>query len=1518
MPDLDFNFDDTDDLNPEIVTRIYLYGSPTGTEKRTPEQYEQLQEIDPGRKGVNVGVDTVSYMSTGPGRYGTPDRAAALEKFFNSSTTLSAGTYSKSDMIANHGFTDEDFKFVVSHAETDTSNPDYAQRTYVWGQSGFVLSEQIEFVVDSSGTRWINYLQVRPYNDNFDFESDSLKTWLGNQFYLKPQIDPNDIGRTVQFDFQPTLNDSPVTMGYGNLNYTNDYNFTVSVHDPDGWDKAEELVPGIADQLHQDGVLRSSEIEGRKDISVDMENNEIGMAIGKSLASPLVLDLGASGSVELLSVEDSNSFFDVDQDGFEEHIGWVDGAFGDGFLVYDADEDGRINDISELFGSLEAEGFSELAAWDSNSDGKISSADADWADLQLWVDANSNGFTDPEELHTLASYNIASINLANTRKDEEVEGTLITNEGAFTYTDNSTGKIVDAWFTYDNVATIHSDYVQLYSNIDGLPTLRGYGVVADLHIAMSLDNGSGGLLEMVEDVAVLDIDDLLGSATLEADFRDILFTWAGVDAVGAASRGPNVNGQELAFLEKLLDDEFKQGALRSPNPYVQAGELLSDTFDNAYNALFARFLIQTEAGSLFNGTPSYDLASDAIIDAGTINTSVLDALETQATGLANTAAREVFWEDVVRYALGVRGGEAELTSNDLSVLGAAITGSDVSLTLSEIIDIIYDQGLGFTTIDGTNSAETLNGTSGHNDIDAKYGDDTLDGGAGDDILRGGPGIDNFIYELGDGNDLIVETSTDANFVTFGSGITTSDIVLSRIDRDDLLIHIDVSGNEGTIVVQDQFKYGGSPNPGGISKLVFASLAEINLSSINFTLEGTTAGETLHGVSEFGGFEDTIYGHGGNDIIHGLAGNDLIYGGSGDDTIYGNHINSSSTTDSNTLYGEGGNDYLEGTNGADHLFGGTGNDTLEGGSGADTYYYDYADGHDVIDEVSANDIDILKLGSSLDREDISFERVSGSGGSYDLKIRITPGVGGSIILADQLSLSTNGWISFVEFSDTTQIDMTDMDDVGEILLSGTTGADGLYGSGGQNGEYHDLIYGYEGNDTIDGYDGDDRLFGGDGDDTITGDYNDYGVDELTGGLGNDTLYGKRGSDTYFFDYGDGNDSINEEYDADIDYLKLGAGIVAGDLTFERVMSGTDNVKLLIDGGLGGSILLIDHLDSGDGKVDYIELADTTVIDLTNLLNLVLTGTSANETLYGVGGSSGSYIDRMYGLGGDDGLYGYGGADILYGGDGTDTVNGGDGNDTLYGEAGTDSLSGGNGNDRLIGGDGNDTIAGGSNTDTAVYEGLYEHYSITGTTTKTVTDNESTDGVDTVTTVETFEFYDGTWNGTTFTAFASNITGTTSANTINGTSAGEYISALGGADTVNGGDGNDILRGGAGNDILKGQDGADILYGGDNTDTFSFQGESVFTGMDVIRDFSGFGFEADKIDLSDVLSDLGYSSGTDTLSDWISVTNEGADSYINIDRDGDGSTYGSFEKMIRLKDVALGTNVATLVTNGDLVV
>jgi len=127
---------------------------------------------------------------------------------------------------------------------------------------------------------------------------------------------------------------------------------------------------------------------------------------------PLVIDLDGDG-IETISLDASRTYFDVDGDLFRERTGWLKGD--DGFLVLDANGNGRVDDISEMFGNRFQGGYDELAAYDSNGDGKITMADAVWASLQVWQDKNRDGVTQDGELKTLDQLGITELSLIRNR-----------------------------------------------------------------------------------------------------------------------------------------------------------------------------------------------------------------------------------------------------------------------------------------------------------------------------------------------------------------------------------------------------------------------------------------------------------------------------------------------------------------------------------------------------------------------------------------------------------------------------------------------------------------------------------------------------------------------------------------------------------------------------------------------------------------------------------------------------------------------------------------------------------------------------------------------------------------------------------------------------------------------------------------------------------------------------------------------------------------------------------------------
>jgi len=167
-------------------------------------------------------------------------------------------------------------------------------------------------------------------------------------------------------------------------------------------------------------------------------------------ATPLVLDLDGNG-IETTSAANGVNF-DVGGTGTASKTGWVGGA--DGLLVMDRNGDGAINDGKELFGAATVlangqragNGFAALAEQDTNHDGKITAADANFDKLKVWVDANHDGKTDPGELRGLVDLGIVELNVSFDKSDRVDNGNLVGMVSSYKTSDGQVHELADVWF----------------------------------------------------------------------------------------------------------------------------------------------------------------------------------------------------------------------------------------------------------------------------------------------------------------------------------------------------------------------------------------------------------------------------------------------------------------------------------------------------------------------------------------------------------------------------------------------------------------------------------------------------------------------------------------------------------------------------------------------------------------------------------------------------------------------------------------------------------------------------------------------------------------------------------------------------------------------------------------------------------------------------------------------------------------------------------------------------------------
>ena len=792
---------------------------------------------------------------------------------------------------------------------------------------------------------------------------------------------------------------------------------------------------------------------------------------------------------------------------------------------------------------------------------------------------------------------------------------------------------------------------------------------------------------------------------------------------------------------------------------------------------------------------------------------------------------------------------------------------NVVIRLSEIGLVLTQKNIG-ETVTGTEFGDTIYANDGFDTVNAGKGDDIIIGGKGNDQLNGGEGNDTYIYNIGDGLDTISNyqnSSTEGrnDKIKFGEGIKFSDLTF-RKNGNDLIITLFNDITQG-IVIKSQF----SSDYDSIEYLEFADGSQFNLKENVFTFQqtdghddvtGTKYDDTIYG----GAGNDTLKGENGNDILIGGKGNDSLNGGNGNDTYVWNlgdgldtiedyqssspdgHMDSVSfgqgisfedltfersgsdliiyvkgdrtqgvilrnqfnsdyyrieyleladgtvknlaemgftfqqtdrydnvtgTQYDDIIYGNGGNDTIDAGNGDDILVGGKGNDTLNGSYGNDTYVWNLGDGFDTISDYQSSSTesreDKIKFGEGISFEDLSFEN-SGN----DLIIYVNGDKTQGLRLKDYFS-GSNYTIEILEFADGSTVNLTQI---------------------GLTFQQHD------GSETITGTDYNDVIYANGGDDTL---YGENGNDILSGGTGHDRLNGGAGDDTYIWNLNDGIDTINDSEGTN--RIKLGAGIVVGDLSFAQV---GNNLRIIVNNDPSQGLIIESYYSDTRRQIETIEFADGSEASVADLIeNLV------------------SLPDQVIEGTADD--------DILTGGDGNDTINAGDGYNDITGGKGNDTLNGGYDKDTYYYnlGDGYDVISDPYGRDKIIFgEGISSSdliFQRNGDDLFISFNNNDNDSIRILQhfynddrKIEQLEFTDGSIMNLSKGGLIFN--GTEQRDNISGTIYNDTIYGGNSSDTINGGDGADIISGGKGNDIINGGVGEDTIIWnlGDDLDAVSF--------------------------------------------------------------------------------------------------
>ena len=134
------------------------------------------------------------------------------------------------------------------------------------------------------------------------------------------------------------------------------------------------------------------------------EYSELVQIQERPMTDPLVINFGAKTA----QLTDSLFEFDMNSDGKTGEFASL--GSGSGYLVFDRNGNGKVDDGSELFGPKTGSGFSELAAFDDDGNRWIDANDEVFSQLQVWVQTADGG----DELRSLKDVGVQALYVGST------------------------------------------------------------------------------------------------------------------------------------------------------------------------------------------------------------------------------------------------------------------------------------------------------------------------------------------------------------------------------------------------------------------------------------------------------------------------------------------------------------------------------------------------------------------------------------------------------------------------------------------------------------------------------------------------------------------------------------------------------------------------------------------------------------------------------------------------------------------------------------------------------------------------------------------------------------------------------------------------------------------------------------------------------------------------------------------------------------------------------------------------